>query len=644
MSNKPVCVLQSPIWTRSGYGDLGLAVAKSLLRYDKFELLLAPTVWGACSKKNLDDEIRDPEGLQLLSKILRGPFQKQPEVFIQITIPNEYVNPGKFNIGYTAGIETTLPKPEWIEGLNRMNLNLVTSIHARNVFEQTQYSKKNPDGSVVPLNINNPLEVLFWGADTNIYKKTTESVSSIETIMSKIPESFGFLFVGQWTSGNIAADRKAIGYLINTFLETFKDTKNAPCLILKSNGAQICNMDKYDCLRKIKEITSVVESKYPTSTLPNVYLIHGELAELEMNALYNHPKIKLHTSFTHGEGYGHPLLLATLSGKPVIASNWSGHLDFLNPAHARFFEGQLEPIPQEAINDWFVKDARWFNVDYTAAGQKMKNYFNNYSEKILKDAELLRAENEEKFSIKAMDKAFHSILDKYVPKFSLESTIVLPKLKKINLPKFNKNVDPVYYSQYKQDKFLNENVFHNKMNGVFLDIGAFDGITCSNTYFFETQLQWNGVCIEPHPIMAEKLKLNRKCNIINKCAWKENTTKIFRVINGESDMLSGILECYDPKHLERVLRDATSMIDIKMDCIDINNVLDNNNLNNIDLLSIDTEGGEFEIIKHIDFARFNIATIVVENQYDPTPIRDFLNSKGYNLLAHLEIDDIFIKK
>ena len=102
MSNKPVCVFQSPIWTRSGYGDWALATAKSLLRYGKFDLHIIPTQWGACSKKTLDDEARDPEGKQLLEKILRQPLTRQPEVFIQMTIPNEYQNPGKFNIGITA--------------------------------------------------------------------------------------------------------------------------------------------------------------------------------------------------------------------------------------------------------------------------------------------------------------------------------------------------------------------------------------------------------------------------------------------------------------------------------------------------------------------------------------------------------------
>src|ERR1035437_353827 len=336
--SKPICILQSPVWTRSGYGDWALAIAKSLLRYGKFDLHLAPTIWGACSRKNLEAEIADPEGKELLNRVLRSNLTRQPELFIQMTIPNEFATPAKFNIGMTAGIETTVPKPEWIEGLNRMNYNIVTSQHAKDVFVGANYSKKTPAGSTEPLKLKTPMDVLFWGADTRIYKKTDEKVNSLDDVLKDVVEPFSFLFVGQWTAGNMRADRKAIGWLIKTFLETFADTDNPPALILKTSGAQLCIMDKYDCLNKINDVTGMVKQIKPNAKLPNVYLLHGELSDVEMNALYNHEKIKAHVSFTHGEGFGHPLLLASLSGKPIITPKWSGHLDFLNPNYATFLD------------------------------------------------------------------------------------------------------------------------------------------------------------------------------------------------------------------------------------------------------------------------------------------------------------------
>lgn len=432
--SKPICILQSPIWTRSGYGDWAVAVAKSLLRYNKFDLKIAPTPWGACSKKNMDTEANNPEGRELLNRIIRNPLPRQPEVFIQMTIPIEFQSPAKYNIGMTAGIETTVPRAEWIEGMNRMNLNVVLSQHAKDTLVGANYSKKLPNGVTEELKVKTPTEILFWGADTKIYYKTDAIVSSVEEMMNDIPETFAFLFVGQWTGGNMRGDRKAIGYLIQTFLETFADTSNPPCLIIKTSGAQICIMDKYECIQKINDVTNMVKSMRPNAKLPNVYLIHGELEDNEMNALYNHKKIKLHVSFTHGEGFGHPLLLSTLSGKPLLTPRWSGHLDFLNPRIAKFFDGQLVPVPDEALNEWFIKDARWFEVDYIEAGKKMKYYFNNYDDSILDNAEKLRIENMENFSLEAMDKAFHALLDKYVPPFAIEQPFILPKLKKINLP------------------------------------------------------------------------------------------------------------------------------------------------------------------------------------------------------------------
>lgn len=432
--NKPTCILQSGIFTRSGYGDWALTIAKSLLRYDKFDLKIVPTAWGSCSKKNLEPDINDPETQELLKHILNQPLTKQPEVFIQMTIPNEFQTPAKFNIGMTAFIEATVPKPEWIEGLNRMNLNIVLSKFNKDVAMAVNYSKKLPNGTSEDLKVKSPMEILFWGANTSVYYKTPIKDISLEESMKTIPESFAFLFVGQWTSGNMKADRKGIGYLIKTFLETFANVDNPPCLILKTSGAQICVMDKYDCINKINDVTNMVKSEKPNAKLPNVYLLHGELNDNEMNALFNHEKVKIHVSFTSGEGFGHPLLLATLSGKPLLVSNWSGHLDFLNPNYANLLDGKLIPMPDEAINEWFVKESQRFEVDYEKAGRVMKDYFQNYSKKILENAEKLRIENVEKFSIQSMDKVFHAMLDKYIPVFAIEETIKLPTLKRLKLP------------------------------------------------------------------------------------------------------------------------------------------------------------------------------------------------------------------
>jgi hypothetical protein len=419
------------MWTRSGYGDWGISVAKSLYRYDKFDLVLVPTRWGACSRKFSSDEIDDPVEKKLFEKVIKQPLTRQPDLYIHCTIPNEFQPVGKYNIGMTAGIETTVARPEWVEGLNRMNMNIVTSVHSRDVFEKARYQKQiNQQSPPVELKSLKPMEVLFWGADTQTYHKTDVIEPLVAKELDVIPENFGFLFVGQWTSAHLFNDRKDIGNLIKTFLKTFRNWKGEmPTLILKTSGAAICNMDKYDMIDKLRTVRELVKQESAVGdVLPNVYLVYGDLTHSEMNSLYNHPKVKAHISFTHGEGFGHPLLLSTLSGKPIIAPNWSGHLDFLNPKLCKLLDGEVKQLPPESVNEWLVKESGWFNVNYSRAEDVMRNTVSHYKP-YLEKAEELRIFNSQNFSEEAMDKKFHELLDKYVPTFAIEQPFVLPKLK-----------------------------------------------------------------------------------------------------------------------------------------------------------------------------------------------------------------------
>ena len=184
-------------------------------------------------------------------------------------------------------------------------------------------------------------------------------------------------------------------------------------------------MDKHELLKKINAIRSPI-----TGDLPNIYLVHGDVTPTELNRLYNHPKVKAHVSFTHGEGFGRPLLEATLSGKPVIASNWSGHLDFLPEDLTVLLPGSLGNIPPSACNEWLVKEAQWFNVNYSVAAQKLEQVFDDYL-KFVPNAEKLRLQNAEKFTQEAANKVFMDILEKHLPVFEKKVQIVLPKFKKI---------------------------------------------------------------------------------------------------------------------------------------------------------------------------------------------------------------------
>ena len=204
-----------------------------------------------------------------------------------------------------------------------------------------------------------------------------------------------------------------------------------------------------------------------------------------------------------------------------------------------------------------------------------------------------------------------------------------------------------YYSQHNQDQFLNEHIFNNKKEGVFLDIGAYDGIEGSNSYFFEKELGWKGICFEPIPKLYQRLKENRKCISINAAAWKEDTEKTFRLIEGYSEMLSGIVDCYDQKHINRIEQESREqnqkITDVPVKCLDINKILEQYGMYHIDFLSIDVEGSEFEILKHLNTDVFEIDYIVCENNYNDTSIVEMMKDKGYKRITRLNIDDVYVK-
>jgi glycosyltransferase involved in cell wall biosynthesis len=348
-------------------------------------------------------------------------------------VPNEFQTVGKYNIGITAGIETTVCAAPWIEGLNRMNLNLVSSEHAKKVFQDSRFEKRNSQTQQVEgvIQLTAPVEVLFEGANLDIYKKLDKVDGEIGTILDSIKEEFNYLFVGHWLQGEIGQDRKDVGMMIKTFLETFRNKKQRPGLILKTSSATSSVMDREEMLSKIRAIQSQV-----TGDLPSVYLLHGELLDEEMNELYNHPKVKAFVSFTKGEGYGRPLLEASISAKPVIASGYSGHIDFLDPEMSVLLPGQITQIhPSAVVNDMLIAESGWFTIDYSAAAKALEEVYKNYkkwSEGAKRQAYRSRTE----FSLEKMATKLLDMLDAKIPK---PVEFKLPQLKKIELPKIKKN-------------------------------------------------------------------------------------------------------------------------------------------------------------------------------------------------------------
>ena len=429
---KPLVIISCPIDTYSGYGARSRDIILPVIKSGKYDVKILPQRWGATPFGFL--QVDNPDHKLMIDCIWKQQqLPKQPDVWIQVTVPNEFQSVGKFNIGVTAGIETTICAAPWIEGLNRMNLNLVSSEHAKKVFENSKFEKRNSQTQQIESKIEliSPVEVLFEGANLDIYKKLEKLNTEIKEVLDEVKEEFNFLFVGHWLQGEIGQDRKDVGMMIKTFLETFKNKKQRPGLILKTSSATSSVMDREEMLNKIRAIQSQV-----TGDLPSVYLLHGELLDEEMNELYNHPKVKAFVSFTKGEGYGRPLLEASISAKPVLASGYSGHVDFLDPEMSVLLPGQITQIhPSAVVNDMLIAESGWFTIDYNAAAKALEEVYKNYkkwSEGAKRQAYRSRTE----FSLEKMATKLLDMLDAKVPK---PVEFKLPQLKKIELPKIKKN-------------------------------------------------------------------------------------------------------------------------------------------------------------------------------------------------------------
>jgi hypothetical protein len=430
--SKPICIVSCPIDTFSGYGARSRDFVKSLIasKGEEWDIKILSQRWGQTPFGALNEDI--PEEKDLKDRItgsLTMNLPSQPEIWIQITVPNEFQPVGKYNIGVTAGIETTVCDPSWLEGCNRMNLILTSSDHSKKVFQSSRFEQKNQVGQTIKIiDLKTPVEILFEGADLNKYFKTTEKLDfNVCKDLDTIPENFCYLFVGHWLQGDFGEDRKNIGYTIKAFLEVFKNKKNKPALILKVSQGATSILDRDKILKKIDDVRKTVASK----NLPNIYLIHGDLSDSEINAIYNHPKVKAMVNLTKGEGFGRPLLEFSVVGKPIIASGWSGHIDFLSSEFAGLVGGTLNQVhPSAHVPNVILQDSQWFKPDDNQVGHAFNDVFEKYKD-YQEKAKRLAFRNKQNFSLDKMTEALNTTLIKYVPEFPKHVELKLPKLTKI---------------------------------------------------------------------------------------------------------------------------------------------------------------------------------------------------------------------
>jgi len=421
--NKKLLLFQGPVFTRSGYGDHSRDLLHSLYKMDKYDIKIVPKRWGNTPQNNIPQNEFGSWMLQNLATSL----DRQPDIFIQVSVANEFEPIGKFNIGVTAGVETTVIPKDFIDGANKMDLVIVPSNFTKQIFEKTQYQELHRETKQVvnEFRVNKPVEVLFEGVDTTVFGQEPEL-----DILEGVETDFNFLFVGHWLKGKLGEDRKDVGMLIRTFSTIFnylpKDKR--PGLILKTSQAGFSITDRETIKAKINDVLKGIKEP------PTIYLLHGDLTQEEMNSLYQHPKVKAMLSFTKGEGYGRPLAEFASTGKPVVVSGWSGQVDFLPQENSVLLQGSLREVDDSAADKFLMKESKWFTVNYSDAANKIYQLYNDYDE-YLKQSKPLKLHIKNNFSLRKMKEDFESLLDKYTDGLPTQVDFQLPKLK---LPKLKK--------------------------------------------------------------------------------------------------------------------------------------------------------------------------------------------------------------
>ena len=407
-------LLKAPLETQSGYGVHSRQIFEALISDPLFDVSVESLNWGNCSYEthvtDLSTKIKQAVEKRAI-ETQQG--QNEYDLFIHVTIPQEYEKRGKFNIGVSALCETDRISPQWIQKMNEMDLNIVPSEHAKNIAKRTVADWHNQNtGEKGQFKVEKPVVVCAEGIDTTLFtEKPYQDLLKLE-----LEPDFCFLHIGQWGGGDFGEDRKNISNLLKYFCETFRNRKDVG-LVLKTNMGKN-DAAGFDAVKsRIANLRHAIG--IPAAECPPLYLIHANLTTEEMADLYNHPKIKAFVTLTHGEGFGIPVAEAAAVGLPIMATNWSGHLDILQDGKFVSFEHELKDIPERSVWDpVLIKGSRWACVNEEDVKKKMDKISRSIS-KPKEWAKELAVKVKEKFDLKVTNDFFINTVKQHMLKDSI---------------------------------------------------------------------------------------------------------------------------------------------------------------------------------------------------------------------------------
>ena len=344
-------LLRAPVLTSSGYGVHSRQIFDWLQKKDNIDLTVECLSWGK-TPWMIDQTLEDGlvGSIMNYSKKVNPPF----DITFQVQLPDEWdASLGKKNIGITAAVETDKCNPKWIESCNKMDGIIVPSTFTKSVLKRSGICMT-------------PIHVIHEYFNDNILLDHT-NVHDI-----KFKTDLNFLIVGQMGAISPDDDRKNIFNTIAGIINACQEREDIG-IVIKTNLGKGTEIDRQLCINTFNQMKAAINTKYKNK----IYLVHGSMTNQEIASLYTHPQIKCLVSATRGEGFGLPLIKAAASGLPIIATNWSGHLDFLGEKFLKI-NYELKEISQSRVdNRIFFKGFKWANPDPHDIKNKVSKFLQN---------------------------------------------------------------------------------------------------------------------------------------------------------------------------------------------------------------------------------------------------------------------------